>query len=146
MLAKVARLGLRDWTDFARAHVALLGARVRLATSPVGSLVAREDLIDDGPPEAAVTTRAQSLAVAVERAARFGGVRPSCLVRSLALQQLLRGEGMPDARVRVGVRRRPDGELMAHAWVTYGAAVLSDPPESVAAYRTLDHARVGWTR
>jgi hypothetical protein len=43
--------------------------------------------------------------------------RRTCLRRATVLALLLRREGR-DARVSIGVRRAPTGELEAHAWVT----------------------------
>lgn len=59
----------------------------------------------------------------------------TCLVRSLALQALLRRSSQP-TELCIGVARRADGSLAAHAWVTYqGRPVL--PDEDLSAYTTL---------
>lgn len=51
------------------------------------------------------------------------GCRPSCLVRSVVLSELLRGESHP-ARVVFGVRRR-EGGLDGHCWVRVGERVVA---------------------
>src|SRR3954468_13204462 len=50
-------------------------------------------------------------------ASRFGPYRPGCLVRSLALQRLLRRHGI-ESRLRIGVRKRR-AVIEAHAWVEH---------------------------
>src|SRR5690606_11752520 len=89
-----------------------------------------------GDPE-----RARSLALAVGRAAEHGLFRPFCLVRALALRDLLDRHGIHGSQIRVGVRR--GGERMsAHAWVRWGEVVLGDSPEHVATFTEVDDIRV----
>lgn len=73
-----------------------------------------------------VRERATDLAWAVDRVADIPGVGATCLVRALALQQLLRTEGIFEARLHVGVSRG-DGRLEAHAWVELGPLPLGAP-------------------
>lgn len=59
----------------------------------------------------------------------------TCLARSLALQGLLRRSALA-TELCIGVARRPDGSLTAHAWVTHeGRPVLAD--EDLSAYTPL---------
>ena len=88
--------------------------------------------------------RATELARAVDRASRYGPSRPSCLVRALALQHLLRAEGIPDGRVRIGVRRDASGGVGAHAWVTCGSLVFDASDDSGPEYTVLKDLRVEW--
>lgn len=47
-----------------------------------------------------------------------------CLPQSLALQALLRRQGL-SAELRIGVRRA-DGKLQAHAWVEHAGSPLGE--------------------
>lgn len=62
--------------------------------------------------------------------------QPTCLVRALALERLLRRRGFEGAEVRIGVRRQ-DGGFSAHAWVECGGEIVGDPVERVGEYRSL---------
>ncbi len=107
------------------AQGALLDALLRARLTPVGRLVAptaptaaraaraaraagaaAEAAIDDGQARAALVARTVR---ALDRAARRGLFRPSCLVRSLALLRLLERGGVSGARMRIGVRREGPG-------------------------------------
>lgn len=81
--------------------------------------------------------RARSLAAAGERAIRLLPVQPSCLVRALALRELLHRRGIRGGRVRVGVRRE-DGSFAAHAWLEYRGRVLDSFGASSAEFADLD--------
>lgn len=80
----------------------------------------------------------------MSRAARFGVFRPRCLVRSLALQQMIERRGIEGSRIRIGVRREGEqGErLTAHAWVEYGDLVLGDLDDHIASFTTLADVRI----
>jgi hypothetical protein len=83
---------------------------------------------------------ARRWALAVDRAARRGLFRPSCLTASVALQRLLERHGVAGGRLHVGVRQ--DGERFeAHAWVTLGGVLLRDDPAHVAGFRELPGVR-----
>lgn len=56
------------------------------------------------------------------------GLRPSCLVRSLALARVLRMEGY-DARLVFGVRS-DNGEREGHCWVAVGERSVTEAPAS----------------
>jgi len=57
---------------------------------------------------------------AVEAVARRVPWRAMCIEKGLALQRLLRRDGI-DARLHYGARHDPnDGKLQAHVWVTVG--------------------------
>jgi hypothetical protein len=53
-------------------------------------------------------------------------LRPSCLVRSLALARVLRGEGH-DAHLVFGVRS-DNGDVEGHCWVAVGDRPLTEAP------------------
>lgn len=138
-LRKLLTLGATGWRDLLRAQFALVRARRRLRTEPVGTLAIR-DAVDpaqvSGDPQ-----RAESIAVAVVRAANHGLFRPFCLVQSLALRELLVAEGIRGVSIRIGVRRRR-GEFQAHAWVRWGDRILGDTPEHVGTFTEVDDLRV----
>jgi hypothetical protein len=62
---------------------------------------------------------------AVDRAARYGCFRPRCLVRSLAVQRMLRRRGIGASQLQIGVRVE-GGRLAAHAWVEMNGVVIGD--------------------
>jgi hypothetical protein len=135
------RLSPAEWLDFVRAHAALVFASVAVRIRSRGQLLAY-----DGPSEAAeldpdLLNRAQSLALALDRASRLGILRPRCLVRSVALHRLLRQAGIPGSRIRIGVRPESQG-LDAHAWVTLANRVLGDDPRFVGRFTEIADARL----
>ena len=134
-LRNVARLGPRGWRDLWRAQAALLRAQRRLDREPIGALAIREPF-----GTAAVIGdpgRAYELAMAVHRAARFGLIRPFCLVRAMALRDLFVEDGLRGASIRIGVRRA-DGVFQAHAWVRWGDRIVGDDPAYVASFTEVD--------
>jgi hypothetical protein len=62
------------------------------------------------------------------------GLRPSCLVRSLTLARVLRGEGY-DAHLVFGVRS-DNGDMEGHCWVAVGGRPVTEAP---AGYEELEH-------
>lgn len=125
--------------DLFAAQAALLRARRRLRREPIGNLTARRD--GARQPTAGDDRRAAQIARAIELAARFGIFRPFCLVRAVALEELLLRDGITGSDIRVGVRRR-DGDFAAHAWVVWRGAVLGDDPAHVATFTEVDDIRV----
>lgn len=138
-LRKLAALDSRGLADLWHAQRALLAARRLLRQRPIGSLTTR-DTGSDGPI-AGDPTRAREVARAVARAATYGLFRPFCLVRALALRDLLQREGIRGTEIRIGVRRR-GSEFAAHAWVRWGAEILGDEPSYVATFTEVDDIRV----
>jgi hypothetical protein len=145
-----------DWRDAARAQLALLRALVRVRTRAVGSLVSaghQPPAASAGP--AAAVDRAgqrillQRLELALARAERRGLFRPTCLVRSLALADLLASHGVTGAEIRIGVRPpAEDGSapldrrsLEAHAWVELDGMVLGDDPRRARRFTPLGGVR-----
>ena len=138
-LRKLVGLGQRGWRDLIRAQSALLRARHRLQREPIASLAIREQIDPaqaDGPD-----SRARELALAIGRVSEHGLFRPSCLVRALALRELLVTNGIRGASIRIGVKRL-GGELQAHAWVCLGRVLLGeDDLEHVASFTEVDDIR-----
>ncbi len=138
-LRKLLALDRRGWLDLLRAQAALLRAQRRLAREPIGALAIR------APVDATLTSgdpsRAQALGLAIERAAEHGIFRPYCLVRAMALRELLNAESIHGASIRIGVRRHR-GVFQAHAWVLWDSRILGDRPEHVATFTEVDDLRV----
>lgn len=93
----------------------------------------------------------QRLELAIARAARRGLFRPTCLVRSLALADLLTSHGVPGAEIRVGVRHpgasaapmsAAGTRLEAHAWVELDGLVLDEDTRRTHSFTPLGGVRV----
>lgn len=138
-LRKAGSLGRREWRDLVVAQYALLRAQWRVKRVPIGRLVVK------APARAGQATgdgvRANAVALAVSRAAEYGVFRPLCLVRAIALQDLLRSNGVSGSELRVGVRHEA-GAFTAHAWVVWRNQVLGDRAEYVAKFVEVDDLRV----
>lgn len=72
----------------------------------------------------------------VSAAARYGMVRPTCLVESLALWHLLRLQHI-SASLRIGVRKVAQ-KFEAHAWVEYEGAALNQAGQQHRHYSAFD--------
>lgn len=148
VLHRVPRLTGREWLDFWHGQWALIVAMVRLRVRPPGWLVTRELPHDESAVADDFAPRAAALARAVDRASRYGPFhgpfRPSCLVRALALQHLLRAAGVPDSRIQIGVRRDASGGIGAHAWVSCGSLVFDASDDKGPEYTVLEDLRVEW--
>lgn len=83
-------------------------------------------------------TEAQSVALAVHRAANWHPLRPNCLARSLVLVRLLGLRGLA-ADFRIGVAK-PGGILAAHAWVEHGGSALAEADATLEAHTPFDEA------
>lgn len=135
---KATRLGWRGAVDMAVAQRALLRARRALRTRPRGALL-RPASGSPRPPATppGVVDALERMAVAVRRASDYGVFAPTCLVRALALEELARREGAPEAVVRVGVRQT-GGAFEAHAWLELGDRVVGDTRENVDRFTVLE--------
>ena len=138
-VSRLLTLDRRSWIDLLRAQAALLRAEWRLRREPLGSLAIRAPI--DLSTVTGDPSRARALGQAVEHAATHGVFRPFCLVRTMALRELLLAEEIRGASIRIGVRRQ-NGEFQAHAWVLWGSTVLGDRPEHVAQFTEVDDLRV----
>lgn len=160
------RLHWYDFREAGQAQVALLRALARVRTQPVGTLVSPShgraisssapDLSISRQPSSAVERNSrrasiQRLELAIARAARRGLFRPSCLVRSLALADLLARHGVAGAEIRVGVRHPGErmtapgtsgAQLEAHAWVELDGTVLGDDYRRAHSFTPLGGVRV----
>jgi hypothetical protein len=130
---------LRELLDFARA-IALLRRARRQVLSGDGALARslepdgdkRHDL--SGTEMERISERATK---AVSRAGRYAPFDSTCLMRALALREMLKRRGVHDATVRVGVRWEGLG-FEAHAWVERGNLVLGSDALQVSSYSPLD--------
>jgi hypothetical protein len=86
-------------------------------------------------------TLAQALRVrwAVEAATRNSAAKFVCFPQTLAGYTMLRRRGIPSTMV-YGVARSPEGELIAHTWLTLGDRVVLGG-EGSGAFTPVDH----WT-
>ena len=131
---------LAEVRDVLAAEWALGRAQLRVWTRPTGRLVRDAPSVarGNGRPDAArLETAVRRAAVALDRALRRGPLRPSCLVRALALADLLARRGVPDGLVRIGVRRGDGRVIDAHAWVELDGRVVGDDPRRVRRFTPL---------
>ena len=121
--ARFLRLTHRDQALLAQAAGLIVAIRLCLWVVPF-SLVQRlvERFTDPTSRTSHGTADSRRIAWAVDAAARSVLI-DNCLARALAAQVLLTRLGH-DAEIRIGVARKPDGSLVAHAWVESGGEVL----------------------
>jgi hypothetical protein len=138
LIRKLLALSGREWRDLLAAQHSLLRAEWRMRRRPSGTLLSRwtSSTHVEQRSEPGEVLRAQEIGKAVRRVAFHGLPRSQCLVRSLAICELLEGEGIRGAIVRVGVQPR-DATLAAHAWVELGGAIIGDTPEHVGSFQLL---------
>ena len=142
LLRKLTQLPPGEWLELLRAQASLVHAQVLVWTRARGRLVAPAskscafDRWSQEPGATAVEPGVQRIALAIERAAAYGLFRPNCLVRALALHQLLAGKGFRGSAVHAGARLE-GGRFIAHAWVEYKGHVLGDPDWRVKKFAEL---------
>ena len=121
--------------DLVVAQWNLLAALWTVRRRPPGELLR---LVNEAPPDNGARNAAQleRLATAVDRVARFGVFRPTCLVRAVALERQIRRANAGPAVVRIGVRP-VSGKLLAHAWIELDGRVVGDDPARVRRYTPL---------
>lgn len=132
---KLLTEGPSGWLRLVRAQKAIWRAWRLVRTRPRGELF-RDLAFRPHPPAPANPAhrpRVEEVGLALDRTARFGLGRPLCLVRSLAFQDLLEGEGISGSRIAVGVRKRA-GRLEAHAWVEWNGSVVGEDATYVASF------------
>ncbi|HEY8468438.1 MAG TPA: lasso peptide biosynthesis B2 protein [Longimicrobiales bacterium] len=144
-LRRLRRLTARDIRLLAEAQYFLLLCQFERWRRPVGELLQRAG---PEPPRRGASRAdrraAESVAWAVTRAAAYGIFRPHCLVRSMAIQRMLRRRGITSSHLNIGVRTR-EGEFEAHAWVELDGIVIGDSREHVQTFtRVMDLRVVGF--
>jgi hypothetical protein len=103
------------------------------------------EALQKSPPSAALAqTKNATTAEAVQMtcrmtkaAVRYGLIRPTCLVESLALWYLLETQEIP-VSLRIGVKTTHKFE--AHAWVEYAGAALNQTEQQHQHYAVFDNA------
>ena len=90
--------------------------------------------IEGRPGGAAAALAPKEIARLVDAVAALLRVR--CLARSLALWHLLHRRGSA-TEIRLGVAKRADGSLTAHAWLEYEGAPLNDHADVLERYTAL---------
>jgi len=123
-LAKIRKLTPSKARDIWRAQMELVAAGRIVKTQPVGELVAVSERCQARTPRHDPEL-SRRLAWSVVQAARFGFYRPSCLVRSVAIQRMLDKQDLDVGQIRIGVRLT-EGEFLAHAWVEQDGRILGD--------------------
>jgi len=135
-LRKLASLPGGELLDLLVAQTALLRALWLVRTRAVGALLRPVAESTERALSPLDEARLQRLALAIERAAEHGLFRATCLVRAVALEDLIRRSRATGAVVRIGVLPA-GGKLLAHAWIEYGGRVLADRPERVRQFTVL---------
>ena len=139
-LPRLRTLTTEQRRDLVSAQLAILGAHRKVRSRPLGELVAvaNEQPTSLEEPEAGIAER---VAWAVVVASNHGLTRPTCLVRSLAIQQMLRDRGLPPGEIKIGVRWKDD-EFLAHAWVEQGDRILGDTPGHISSFDPVTDMRM----
>ena len=134
IVRRLASLSMSELADLFAAQAVLLSARAALRRKPVGQLLrAVEPSV--GPAVLDGDARIARMVTAIDRVARYGLFRPTCLVRAIALERIARRTD-PRATVRIGVRPNADA-LLAHAWLECGGRVIGDDPAAVRQFVAL---------
>lgn len=128
-------LPAREFGELLVAQAALVGALWTVWTRPKGALLRP---VDQPAGHAGQNGEAQlsRLVTAVDRAARYGAFRPTCLVRAVALERMIVRARVGQAVVRVGVARQRE-EFLAHAWIELDGRVVGDEPARVSRFTPL---------
>lgn len=128
-------LPAREFGELLVAQAYLLAARWAVLTRPRGALL--RPVPEPSVAEAtADTSSLPALALAVNRAASYGLFRPTCLVRAVALERMIRRSGAGGAVVRIGVLMNGE-RLLAHAWIEQDGRVIGDEPARVSVFTPL---------
>lgn len=119
------------------AQWAVMRARLARTHQPLGRLVEQGQGSAEAVPSGTGWREAvMRLNDAMDRVARFGVLRPTCLEYALALQWVLRRRKIGPGVIRIGVQMR-DGAFAAHAWLQLGDLVLGDRQSRVARFQHL---------
>ncbi len=132
-----------SWTDrFVLLQAALLVGVVTLGLR-VTTFRALQRLLDRraGPPRPRPAEADEAIRDKVVWAVRVGSrfiPGATCLPQTLAVQALLRRRGYSvPTRIRIGVAKRDQGELAAHAWVENHEQIVIYDPEDHSQYTSL---------
>lgn len=129
---RVWRITPAEAVVVAEAQLSLLACQFAKWSRPTGTLLRRA--VDAPVDNRRVDLRtAMLIGWAVSRTAEHGLFRPRCLVRSLAIQRMLRRRGLSPGELRIGVRMQ-HGRLLAHAWIELGGRIVGDLPQHVRTF------------
>jgi hypothetical protein len=132
LLAKIVRRRPTDLLLAAEALVLLAFFRVCLAVMPVRRIlraITHRRAVDAGAGSAANTATAEGtrfarrVCWAVSAIARHSAVEFVCFPQTLAGYMMLRWRRVPSTMI-YGVARSPDGELLAHTWLTVDGTII----------------------
>lgn len=135
VVRKLFTLTPGEFGDLALAQWYLLAALWTVRRRPKGELL-RPLSVTPGASGVRNDARIKRLAVAVDRVARFGLFRPTCLVRAVALERQIRRAHVGNAVVRVGVAQVA-GKLLAHAWIELEGQVIGDETWNIRRFTPL---------
>jgi hypothetical protein len=135
-LRRLFAIPVREIGDLVVAQAHLLAALGAVRRRPKGELLRRARPMAL-PHRAPDEQRLARLAVAVDRAARHGVFTPTCLVRAVALERLIRRANAGSAIVKVGVAQNAGG-FFAHAWVELEGRVVGDEASFVRRFTPLE--------
>lgn len=130
-----ASLSFEDWYDLSRAWILLLWVDLGLRRRPFQQVQARAAQTAVSRPPADRATPLKRLPRLVDAAARNHLYPMTCLRRSLVLQRLLAGRGLPSS-LRFGVLKT-EGDLVAHAWVEVDGRPIGEPEQLTQQYALL---------
>jgi len=139
-LHKLRKISFSQGLDLLRAQVALFAAGRTVRKRALGDLVTvveNEDVLVDDEGRA----QSERIGWAVVQAASHGLVPATCLVRSVAIQQMLARAGLPTGEIRVGVKW-DDGGFSAHAWVEQGEQIIGDSRRHVRQFDPVTDMRL----
>lgn len=118
----------------------VFAVRMGLLILPFRTLVRLAARASRPTSSAADASRAQRdrIVWAVNSTSKHLPGRKTCLLEALAGQVLLTRRGFP-TRVKIGVRKGDDGDLLAHAWLeNNGDVVIGGPRSEVERYTVLE--------
>jgi len=126
LLTKIARRKPADLLLAIEAFLLLAIFRICLAVVPVRRIIrtithghARAKTTPEGAPEGPALSTALRVRWAVEAVTRNSAAKFVCFPQTLAGYTMLRLRKVPSTMV-YGVARSPEGELIAHTWLTVG--------------------------
>src|SRR5690554_909816 len=111
---RIGALTARDIGLLLEAQRDLIACQVRAWRTPVAELLDLETTPSEQQPVRLQDI--QEVGWAVTRAAVYGVFRPKCLVRSLAIQRMLRRRGIPGGRLAVGVQEIGRASCRERVW------------------------------
>lgn len=133
------------WTEIGlvlEAQRELIACQLAKWRRPVGALLDWSGAGPEGDVRSIRARDVEQVAWAVSRASKYGLFRPRCLVRSLAIQRMLRRRGITSSSLGIGVRMQ-QGTFEAHAWVELDGTIIGDSPAHVRSFtRITDHRLV----